>query len=819
MNTSGIIQRPPQIILDYATELLCDKNSFVNGNLDHVSWVISVPNPPATRFFDGDSTATGLRSLVSVNSDSYAVPGAYLERPFTVPAGVTGIQIQLDEVQIPSGSTNAFALQLYDTSGITQISSTNFTPTTTPTNVATATITVVPGTEYKVRVSVNNSGQSSFLCGKLRVIPVTTSSAGIFGQPFKRLELYGCIQNTNEVTWYNPRFCPQNEFAFVEFETNSNFVIEYYNSDGQYIGLTRAAITPQIDNFPLDPPIVPTLPGNVEFSTVTVPLISWQGPRNIKVPAGPAVNNLFTNLVEDSGTYICAIYVPSNAYLQVVTNPPDLVVFYGDSKEAGFYSDSPGRDSMAFNLRHNNWSVNSVAKGGGAIFADCPVLSVAGCTSFAMKLARKNPSRLFIEIGRNDFTGGTNAANIVTQIGNLCDAIHATLPATNVILTTWTSETTENSVGGVAWDTERANIVALVSSRTPWCSYLDEARYWTPAEASSYTADTVHPNSLGHERKSRGRINSVLLEGANQYPWSPLELTPTVWLESLSPMTGGGAGTVTASGTSPPTVTVTGTAAVACALRVEVTTGGAIGSALFRWSVDSGRSWVAQNVVTAATVTLNPLGCVLNFASGSYSNDNVYTCSFKVAQWNDLSGNGNHFVQATGANQPLFNPIAYGNLPGVTFGAASKMTLSGLTFTNPYTLSVVCISNALTLLSAPISVASGYGPLLYVSQVSPPHIALNDSIDQLNASCDTSLLHTITAVSNLASSSVRVDGVASTGTLSAGTSNTTLTLGEDVPNVTFWNGSIMAFILVPRAMSSSECLNLEARWRKMFGTP
>lgn len=84
---------------------------------------------------------------------------------------------------------------------------------------------------------------------------------------------------------------------------------------------------------------------------------------------------------------------------------------------------------------------------------------------------------------------------------------------------------------------------------------------------------------------------------------------------------------ITATGTTPPTVTVSGYAYGNFNLRLEITTLGVRGVAIFRWSINGGASWEASNVVTAAEVELGDTGLTANFAAGTYAVDNVYACS------------------------------------------------------------------------------------------------------------------------------------------------------------------------------------------------
>lgn len=86
---------------------------------------------------------------------------------------------------------------------------------------------------------------------------------------------------------------------------------------------------------------------------------------------------------------------------------------------------------------------------------------------------------------------------------------------------------------------------------------------------------------------------------------------------------------VTSAGTAPPVVTLTGATPLKFIdLVVEITTGGARGVAVFRYSLDGGDTWAESAVTTAATYLMPNTGVTLNFATGTdYTNDNVYTAS------------------------------------------------------------------------------------------------------------------------------------------------------------------------------------------------
>lgn len=75
----------------------------------------------------------------------------------------------------------------------------------------------------------------------------------------------------------------------------------------------------------------------------------------------------------------------------------------------------------------------------------------------------------------------------------------------------------------------------------------------------------------------------------------------------------------------PPSVTVTESAFLNSTLRVEITLGGVLGVALFRWSINGGAFTLGVSVGPAA-VLAGLLGApTLNFSAGTYFADNVYT--------------------------------------------------------------------------------------------------------------------------------------------------------------------------------------------------
>ncbi len=72
-------------------------------------------------------------------------------------------------------------------------------------------------------------------------------------------------------------------------------------------------------------------------------------------------------------------------------------------------------------------------------------------------------------------------------------------------------------------------------------------------------------------------------------------------------------------------------------VRVEITTGGALGAAVFRYSLDDGVTWAASGVTAAATYTVGATGLTMTFASGTYQLGDIYTATATIS-WLSQAG-------------------------------------------------------------------------------------------------------------------------------------------------------------------------------------
>jgi len=150
---------------------------------------------------------------------------------------------------------------------------------------------------------------------------------------------------------------------------------------------------------------------------------------------------------------------------------------------------------------------------------------------------------------------------------------------------------------------------------------------------------------------------------------------------------------VNAAGMAPPAVTLTGLPAPAPArpltstpsVEIDITTGGALGTA--RFTLLLGGNVVAQNVPTAASVSLGTGNLAAQFGAGTYTggvppNQNIYTANVNVQSWADQSGIAipNTVSQLTAANQPGYTSSGGPNgLPNLTFASSGPQYLTGST--------------------------------------------------------------------------------------------------------------------------------------------
>lgn len=833
--------------------LVAAPNSIAPGRLDTSAWNWYPGQGVQVRNIAADSIATpyaDARSLVSVNPDGRAIPDGGLQLPVTLPTdGGTAYQIHLDEVGILTGSTGAFALELYDSTGLVagRVTSQQFTPTTTSTSVRTTTVTLVAGAEYILRINCNpgGAGQSSFLCGALRLVPMAPTSSA-WSNPYSSPAGAGFVlypldtprwADSNEPMGRdNPRWARRSEAAHVDLQTNAaTLKIVAYDNAGDSSLAPHDALSLLVDGYALDPPLTPTISAT-SYLTVTMPAATTSAQmRAVSIVDGAQTGTgLPTPVLEPRGSFPLGVIVPAGAVVQFV--PPTLrtVVNYGDSKFAEFYSSIPNRDAYNAQMRARGIRVVQEAYGGRSLSADVGTVASANAPqllTFARKLLRTSPQQINFGIGRNDFTGNTygSTAALITQMQNLIRALHALSPGTVIAICTWSSETTETTAD-VTWNAARASMAAIVTTAefSSYCILYDLARLWTPAEGPTYTYDGVHPNDLG-----QGAIAQVMSGGP--WPWKPTRtVAPCVgwWEPSIAASYQGATATVTSSGTSPPTMTITGTPAAGLRnLRIECLVGGAYGTSKIRWTTDGdglGRHWDSANggvsealIPTAAAIVLGSTGLAANFAATSFANDNVWLVVLNCSALSDLSGAGNTMAQTTDAFRPKFVPNADAQyptlgpavaIPGMFFTPNNLLHKGGLSLTT-YTL--VVVAKAADAGSRAIFGSGPAGSAAPVCYTNGTSFIVNDGTRQVtNTNATPTVMSTYVVVVNGASSNVRVNGIDQTGTLSE--TLTDLSWGYDYTNSIAFSGGSPLALLFNGAHTAADILAVEAYCRYSY---
>jgi hypothetical protein len=756
-----------------------------------------------------------------VNSEQNTVQGGYLECSFVTPTGVTAANLTLSQVQLyPSdSSTGSFTIALYDASGLNVVSSQSqsFTPSSTPTTCSLA-VSLTPGTEYRMRVSTNVSGaQSRFLCAGAAVTPTTSSDAFWLG--FQRLEVdYSVLQGNARRARLNPRFSSRSAMSYVEvFTSATQLRIEMYNWS-YYMGGNADVAQVFVDGYPYAT-LQPTLGQSTSFQACTLPT-TLNEPWHVRVGDGLQLI-AYTTYDEVRGTFIVAVYAPAGAYFEASSVAAKKIAIRGDSKLAGAYASIPPATSESELLRQHGFDISNLAIVGASYIQDIgSTISVAAATPDSYLANNYNPDVVIEGRGRIDFTMGIlTPANVATLKGYCADATKNVNPRAMTLIATYSHETSENPVSGVAWNTQRQNEAALVNSRPNSSALLDLGGLWTSAQTGYQYTDGVHPNDFGYSRIARA-IESAIVPQAFDYPFKPFDLSPVCWFESDVLVTGSANWTaVTSAGTNPPSVTFTGSPTYACQILLAVTVTGPLGTALFNASLDGGKTWPYMGLTTASTVALTAWGITIHFPSATYTSDNFYQCTNIPSGWTDLMASGNNWtfngavlwVPPVTATPPT--SIAPAFVRGVN---PSYGFLQGLNVPQPYTVVVCAKLDATTAYQAIVGQYSTSNcPLLFTNLTTSIALVFNGYI--LAAPVATNAMHVYAMTVNGNSSALWIDGAQSaTGTLGAG-NLTEQGLFWDSHYGYYATGDVYAYGVLGSAITSDQAYCLAARMMAKYG--
>lgn len=205
---------------------------------------------------------------------------------------------------------------------------------------------------------------------------------------------------------------------------------------------------------------------------------------------------------------------------------------------------------------------------------------------------------------------------------------------------------TRSLIGDIA----KGNLLGL--SKGAWLTLFAESQYQetrTAARATQVTCTMYAPAGVGPYSISSGSVWMTTESGKRFRNISAGTLSPDGYFESSyeAEYTGAaynvGDGEITilstslpgvtypphtavkSSGTTPPVLTVSGSGVSEYDFDVEITTGGIVGAADFRWRANGGAWTTGVTTSTTPPCSLGATGVSISFAAGTYATDNVYT--------------------------------------------------------------------------------------------------------------------------------------------------------------------------------------------------
>jgi len=202
-----------------------------------------------------------------------------------------------------------------------------------------------------------------------------------------------------------------------------------------------------------------------------------------------------------TGSWLQAVYAPSNAVLDAVTDrtPKRKLLMYGDSIAVGTFPVGNAKGNPVLILRNRfAGAVLMDGYGGRRLSLDAAsgvsgamVYNLANATAFAQSIARNNPDEIIWQVGTNDYAFGdwASAAAYETALGNTLDLIHALLPSARIWIfkpLTRTGETTP--INGITLPNIRTAQDNVVAARS-WIAGVIPGQNF-----GNLTSDGIHPD-------------------------------------------------------------------------------------------------------------------------------------------------------------------------------------------------------------------------------------------------------------------------------------------------------------------------------------
>lgn len=450
-----------------------------------------------------------------VNPYADAPAAAFLSAFVVPPPGAVGAltftrQMKLSTTLADPAAT--MVLAIYDSAGAVKLASTVCVLAAGLATYSVTYATAAPGTQYQVRVLVNDvangtSAQAQFedFGGTCTFAAATAGS--LFAGPYQRMQITPGAYQDNLQKWD----------TFTGGYKASCFASVTIDTDAQILDIEYISTLQPIDTFPTGMGMLVKVNGRAY--QIIVPTTGLITHALVGLPPGKKTVEIITDqnaVIQPAptilyGTYLRAIYAPasSNLALIPIETKHRTVIPWGDSIEAGSKATPSVARSWAPRLRLQYPGRVVMEAYGSAALVDTST-TAAGQRALALKMATVSPTELWLAMGLNDWINAyVTAAQFQTFYGQQLDAFHAAMPGTSIFAMTMFingNELVPNSNGEYLRDFREA-IVQAVSTRTAFVTLE-----YGPSFVSAvylYPGDANHFTNMGHDWIARGVASAL----------------------------------------------------------------------------------------------------------------------------------------------------------------------------------------------------------------------------------------------------------------------------------------------------------------------
>lgn len=404
-------------------------------------------------------------------------------------------------------------LAIYDSTGATKLASTACVLTSTATSYSVTYSSAVAGTEYQVRVLVNDTGNGTSAQAQFEDLggaTTATGATGLLAAPYVRMHLLpGAFQHNIEKAngaWL--RGYITSPMARVALDTDaSEIVVEAFSE----MGNARAGDLLVLVNGRPYQALAFSASTACTMFTVALP----GGRKRVEIQTG--ANQ--TPATSPSGSFLRAIYAAATDVLHLIDAPPPgrRMLIDGDSISCGYDATYPTRRGYAPRMRQTYGNIALAGYSGRQLTDDYS--TATSRTAEASKIAVYRPDDIIEALGTNDWGNATaTAANFGTDYAAALDALHAALPGATVYALTpiqRVSEQTPNT-NGDKLSAFRNQIATAVSSRA-WAALIPGPDIITQADVDG---GGIHPTDNGHDKIARYLLGTLGYGAAAVSAWS-----------------------------------------------------------------------------------------------------------------------------------------------------------------------------------------------------------------------------------------------------------------------------------------------------------